>query len=194
MPNQRKGAGPTSAWADFSDKFLNTYFYTMKYVLTLLLFCSGLTLFAQVDATTPPYKKFPQLPPLQLLLGDSTTKYVKDDLPKKKKVLVMLFSPDCSHCQQEAEAMVQRRKELKDIQVVMVTMHPLHQMNAFAEKYDLRELKNIVIGRDMYMTLPSFYGIGHLPFHALYDRKGNLITAFEGSVALQKILDAFSER
>ena len=165
----------------------------MKYVLTLLLFCVVLTVHAQVDSTTPPYRKFPQLPPLQLLLGDSTTQYAKADLPKKKKVLVMLFSPDCSHCQYEAEAMVQRKEDLRDIQVVMVTMHPIHQMNAFAEKYQLNELKHIVIGRDMYVTLPSFYNIRHLPFHSLYDKKGNLITAFEGSADLQKILDAFSQ-
>jgi len=149
---------------------------------------------AQVDTTTPPFRKFPQLPPLQLLLGDSTTRYAKADLPKKKKVLVMLFSPDCSHCQHEAEEMVRRREELKDIHVVMVTMHPLYQMNAFTDKYGLKALEHVVIGRDLYTTLPSFYNIRHLPFHALYDRKGNLITTFEGSAGLQAILDAFSER
>ena len=162
-----------------------------KWFLQLVLFGIGFSAFAQVDSTTPPYKKFPTLPPIQLLLGDSTTKFTKENLPAKKPVLVMLFSPDCSHCQHEAEEMHTYKNKLKDIQIVMITFNPLWQMNEFVNRYKLNELKNVVVGKDIYVVLPSFYSIHNLPFHALYDKKGNLISTFEGSVEIPKLLEAF---
>jgi len=159
--------------------------------LSLLFACTVATTFAQVDSTTPPYKKFPTLPPLQLLLGDSTTKYTKENLPSNKPVLIMLFSPECSHCQHETEEMVAHKDELKDLQVVMVTLHPLWQMNEFVNNYKVKELPNVVVGKDIYYMLPSFYAIHNLPFHAMYDKKGNLIEVFEGSMELSKVLDSF---
>ncbi|HEU0111146.1 MAG TPA: redoxin domain-containing protein [Flavisolibacter sp.] len=146
---------------------------------------------SQVDSTTPPYKKFPTVPPLQLLLADSTTTFTKDKLSSKKPVLIMLFSPDCSYCQHEAEEFLTRKEELKKIQVVMITFHPLWQMNEFVKKYRLNELSNIVVGKDIYLTMPSFYNIHNLPFHALYDKKGKLITVQEGSLEFAKMMDAF---
>ena len=163
------------------------------WMLILLLLFISVSSVAQVDSTTLPYKKFPTLPPIQILLGDSTTKFTKENLPAKKPVLIMLFSPECSHCQQEAEELTARKDELKNIQVVMITFHPLWEMNEFVKKYKLNELKNVVVGKDIYLVLPSFYGIHNLPFHALYDKKGNLLEVFEGAVEISKMLQSFGK-
>ena len=162
-----------------------------KCVLSLVFSCLSIIMFAQVDSTTAPYKKVPFVPPFQILLGDSVTTYAKADLPKGKPLLLMLFSPECSHCQHEAEEMVANKNLLNDLQIVMVTFHPLWQMNEFVSAYKLKELPNLVVGRESYYMLPSFYAIHNLPFHALYNKDGELITAFEGSAELSKILDAF---
>ncbi len=163
-----------------------------KLFFFLCLFCTTILTEAQVaDTAQLPYKRFPTLPPLQLLLGDSTTKYTKNDLPRKKPVLLMLFSPDCSHCQHTAEELLQYKDRLKDLHIVMSTLHPLYQMNAFVEKYRLKELPNLVVGRDMYYLLPSFYGIKSLPYLAFYNKKGGLIMGFEGSMSMDKILKQF---
>lgn len=161
-----------------------------KWLFIIFLFL-GVTSNAQTQITEPPYKRFPTLPPIQLLLGDSTTKYTKEALPKKKPVLLMLFSPDCSHCQQTAEELPKFRKELKDVQIVMATMYSLTQMNEFAQKYKLNELSNVIVGKDMYYLLPPFYGVRNLPFLAFYNKKGNLISVFEGSMPLEKVANIF---
>ena len=163
----------------------------MKFLITLLLSFCTIVGFSQVDSTTPPYKKFPTLPPLQLLLGDSATKYTKDNLPKKKPVLIMLFSPECSHCQHTAEEFIKYKDELKDIHIVMATMHSLTQMNDFMQRYKLNEFKNIVAGRDIYYLLQGFYNIHNLPYLGFYNKKGELITGFEGSMPVRKIIDTF---
>lgn len=163
-----------------------------KWFFGLAFLCIAFTVQAQVaDTALAPYKRFPTLPPLQILLGDSTTKYTKEDLPRKKPVLFMLFSPDCSHCQHTAEEMLLKKEEIKDIHIVMATLHSINQMNTFVEKYRLKELTNVVVGRDIYYLMPTFYGIKNLPYLAFYNKKGALITGFEGSMSIEKILRQF---
>jgi len=165
-----------------------------SWLLRLVLLCISIPSFAQVDSTTPPYKKFPTLPPIQILLGDSITKYTKENLPLNKPVLFMLFSPDCSHCQHETEELLAHKDYLKNIQVVMITLNPLWQMNEFVSRYGLNDVKNIVVGKDIYYILPSFYAIHNLPFHALYNKKGDLISAFEGSIKIENLLQTLDNR
>ena len=163
-----------------------------KWILSLLIVGSSMAACAQVAGTaTAPYKRYPTLPPLQILLGDSTTKYTKDDLPRRKPVLLMLFSPDCSHCQHTAEELLKYKEEIKDIHIVMATLQSISQMNAFVEKYKLKELPNVVVGRDVYFLMPSFYNIKNLPYLAFYNKKGDLIRGFEGSMSIPNILKQF---
>lgn len=165
----------------------------MKLAFSLFVLLCTTTVFGQADSLQPAYKRFPTVPGLQLLLSDSTTKYTKADLPKKKPVLLVFFSPDCEHCQHEAEQMALHKEELKDIHIVMATTLPVYKMKAFAEQYGLNQMENVVVARDIYYLLPGFYQIRNLPYLALYDKKGKLIETFEGSVGMDKILSAFAE-
>lgn len=172
-------------------KVTSCYFCCMKSILITFLLWAWLPSFGQADTAQAPYKRFPSLPPLQMLLADSATKYTKENIPKRKPVLVMLFSPECSHCQHTAEELVQHKEELKNIHIIMSTLHPLAQMNEFVENYGLKELKNVVVGRDVYYILPSFYAIKNLPYMAFYNQKGNLIMGFEGSMPISRVLEIF---
>lgn len=163
----------------------------------LFLFCLAvlsLPAFAQKDSTVPlapPYQRFPIVPPLQLLLPDSTTKYTKDDLPKGKPVLIMLFNPDCEHCQHEAEMFVAGRDLLKKIHIVMATPFPIYRLKAFTTDYGLDKMDNVVVAKDPHYFLIPFYDVRNFPFLALYDKKAKLIRTFDGSVTVEKLLDAF---
>ena len=158
-----------------------------------LLCCLPFLAAAQLDTARAPYLRFPTHPPIQLLLSDSATRYTRTDLPKKKPLLLMLFSPDCSHCQHTAEEMVQYKDQLKDIHIVMATLQTVGQMNAFARKYGLDQMPNVVLGKDIFYILPSYYNIRNMPYLAFYDKKGRLIRGFEGSMPLQRILEVFRE-
>jgi thioredoxin-related protein len=164
----------------------------MKHLFAIVFLTAFLIpAFAQVDTLQPPFKRFPTLPPIQLLLSDSTTKYTKEDIPKKKQVLLMLFSPDCSHCQHTAEELVKFKNQTTDFHIIMATLSPIWQMNDFVEKYRLSDLKNVVVGKDIYFFMPSFYSIKNLPFMAFYNKKGNLMSVFEGSMSIEKVIQLF---
>jgi len=138
-----------------------------------------------------PYMRFPTIPPFRLLKLDSTTYLTKDDLRKNRKTMVMYFSPDCEHCKHQTEAILADFKDFKDIEIVMATYQPFTEMKQFNEHYKIYQHPNILIGRDEQFRLPPFYKIRNLPYLALYDRKGNLITTFEGTQKADTLINAF---
>ena len=165
----------------------------MKFLFILFLAALSLGAAAQTVPAEPAYKRMPTVPALQLLLGDSATRYTKTNLPKGKPVFIMLFSPDCSHCQKTAEELITYKEALKDIHLVMATMHTLTQMNEFVQKYGLTQLPNLTVGKDYLYILSGFYDIKHLPYMAFYNKKGNLISTIEGGLPIPKVLEVFKE-
>lgn len=160
----------------------------------MIFIASFFSAFSQTDSTAPPYKRYPTLPPFQVMLSDSSI-YSKAQLPKNKPVLFMIFDPECSHCQHEAEELVAHKNDFKDIQIVMITMpgYSFDQINDFFKTYNLNELKHVVAGKDIYTIMPSFFVIHNFPYLAMYNKKGNLITTFEGSMPVAKVIEAFKQ-
>jgi thioredoxin-related protein len=165
----------------------------MKSIFLFLFLIITTSSFAQLDTMRPAYQRYPTVPSLQLILEDSATKYTKANLPKNKALLLMIFSPDCEHCKQEATQIAARNKEFKNIQIVMVTPYPIYRMKEFANNTGLSEVKDIVVAKDHYYLLPPFFDMRNYPFMVLYDKKGNLIKTIEGSPSIEKILDVFKQ-
>lgn len=141
-----------------------------------------------------PYLRNPIVPPFRLLGVDSTTYLTKDNLKKHRRTIVMFFSPDCDHCKHQTEAILADFDKFKDIEIVMATYQPFGEMKDFNTHYRLFEHPNIIIGRDEKFFLAPFYKIRNLPYLALYDKKGNLITTFEGNQKADTILNAFQQK
>ncbi len=141
-----------------------------------------------------PYMRYPTIPPFRLLKLDSATYLTKDDLHKNRKTIVMYFSPDCEHCKHQIEAILADFKDFRDIQIVMATYQPFSELKEFNERYKIYEHPNILMGRDEQFRLPPFYKIRNLPYLALYDRKGNLVTTFEGTQKADTLISAFNTK
>jgi thiol-disulfide isomerase/thioredoxin len=163
----------------------------LKSLFVLLLLAQAAA--AQNVPDSLPYKRYPELPPLQLLLGDSTTLFTKENLVKKKPVLVLFFSPSCGHCQFTIEDLVVRKDSLPDMQLLLATFSSISEMNAFRTKYKTDLLPHTTVGKDIHFLLPPFYGIAYLPFYAYYDRKGRLVDTFESSIKVPALLDRIRE-
>lgn len=164
-----------------------------KLACTLVLSLFFLAGMAQSAPNTdlPPFKRFPTVPPFQILMVDSITLFTKDQLAAKKPVFLILFSPDCDHCKHETEELIKNIDKFKKIQIVMATPMPFEKMKEFYAHYDLKRFSNITMGRDIKFMLPPFYGVRTLPYLAFYDKSGNLIDTFEGSLPIEKVLEKF---
>jgi hypothetical protein len=161
----------------------------MKKLIALMTGCFILaTCFSQGDSSQPAFKRFPTFPPVQLLLPDSSSHFTKDQLPKKKVVILMIFNPACEHCQHETEEIVKNIDQFKNMQIVMATTSGLTDMKNFIETYHLDQYDNIIVGQDNKYFLPIFYMIRNLPFMAIYDKQGKLLDTMEGSRHIADIM------
>ncbi|MCO5239290.1 MAG: redoxin domain-containing protein [Chitinophagaceae bacterium] len=162
----------------------------MKYLFVLFLLSVSIHQgFAQHDTTkaTPLYAQFP-LPQFSILLTDSSTWYTKNDLPKKKKTLIMLFSPDCEHCKHETEIIKKNIRHFRGTQVVMVTSMPFQKMKEFYTHYELDKFKNITVGRDPKFFFSNYFKVRYLPYLAIYDKNYKLLKTFEGATKWEDLL------
>jgi thioredoxin-related protein len=146
---------------------------------------------AQIQA---PYLRFPTIPPFHLLKVDSATYLTKDDIKKGRRTIVMFFSPDCDHCKRQTDSILADFDDFKNIEIVMATYQPFEEMKDFNAHYRLSEHPNIKIGRDEKFFLAPFYKIRNLPYLALYDKKGKLVTTFEGTQKVSTIMNAFRQK
>ena len=103
--------------------------------------------------------------------------------------MIVLFSPDCEHCQHETEEIIKHIDAFEKVQIIMCTMLPYDKMAAFYTKYDLKRFDNIIMGKDMNYMLPAFYNVRNLPFLAFYNKKKELISVFEGSLPIEKVIE-----
>ncbi|MCZ2459054.1 MAG: redoxin domain-containing protein [Chitinophagales bacterium] len=165
-----------------------------KQILLIAAVLFSVATFGQnASVNIPAYKRFPTLPPVKLLLTDSVHQFSKENFSKKNPVLIVVFNPECEHCQKETEELLDNMDKFRNIQIVYATMMSFDKMIEFYKHYKLAKYPNIVVGQDTKFFLPSFYMINNLPYLALYNKKGSLITTFEGAVPVQKVLDAFGK-
>ena len=163
----------------------------MKILFIIISLLFSFFLNAQTDSLQPPYKRFPTPPPFKLLMTDSSTFFTKADLKKKIPLLIMVFSPDCDHCRHETEELIKNIDRFKKIQILLTTWLPFDQMKKFYEEFQLSRFENITVAWDKSFFIAPFYGIKNLPFLAFYDKNGNLISGFQGSLPMDKVAERF---
>ncbi|MEO7445913.1 MAG: thioredoxin fold domain-containing protein [Ferruginibacter sp.] len=158
----------------------------------LFLFLTGtfLSSFAQQDSL-PVYRRFPTVPPFKLVNVKDSSIFKKEDLPRKKEVLIMIFSPDCEHCQVATKDMLANIDAFKKVQIVMASSLDYTLVKTFYEVFELYKFPNIIVTRDPSYFLGTFFNVHNFPSIFTYDKKGNLVNAWEGSVSFKKISKDF---
>ncbi len=76
----------------------------------------------------------------------------------------------------------------------LVFSTPFDEMKVFYQEYKLAKYSNVLMARDIKYFFPSFYKFRSLPFLALFNEKGKLITTFEGSTKMAQVVEAFQPR
>jgi len=171
--------------------FLSKLFDLKLFFLFGLLFLTCKPGFSQTD-TTAPYKKYPTFPPIELVQLNNQP-FTKKNIKSNQASMVFYFSPECDHCKKQMDEMIKKMNDFKKIQIVLITYQPLEQLQKFYNDYHLSRFENIKAGRDTKFLLPPYYRIRNLPYLALYDKKGNLITTYEGNVKVQTLLKAYGK-
>lgn len=159
----------------------------MKSLIFIIAVFSSLTTSASVDSI-PAHLKGLKIPDFKLLLVDSVTNFYTENLDAKKNTLILLFSPDCDHCQHQTEDIIKNIDAFKNTQIVMTTVLPFPMMKAFYERYQLSKYKNIIMGRDVLFFFSPYYRSQYTPYLALYNKKGELIFTNDGQVKIETLI------
>ncbi len=137
---------------------------------------------AQSDSI-PNYQKYPVVPVFTMMAAPDSVKFTKDNLEKKKATVIMLFSPDCEHCQVATKDLLKHIDLFNKAQIIMISSLNFEHIKKFYEDYKIADYPNIKIGRDGAFFLGTFYGIKSYPSIFVYDKKGKFVKAFDATNA-----------
>lgn len=163
-----------------------------KLFLIFALLISAATTFAQEEPEMPPYLKDPMVPEFEMLMLDSTTMFNTADIPDGQPVIIMYFSPDCSHCVSHIEQMLKHWDDFSTAQIYMVTPMTLSATQALSEKMGLNLKENITFGKDVQFFVMNHYDIKAFPFTAVYDKNKKLVGGFGSKTDMETILRALA--
>lgn len=165
----------------------------LKFVLLLLLSMVSINLHAQSAGDSLPYLQHPELPAFRIQMLDSSTMFNTFNIKAGKKTVLMLFSPDCEHCQHMADSMRNHMEEMQDVQIYMFSFMDLYQIKHFAAKYKLNRYKNITFGKDIDFFFAGFYKLTSVPGIAIYDKKKRFVKLFNGGAKIEDLLAAIKD-
>jgi hypothetical protein len=169
-----------------------------KIYFLLLLLLPFAELFAQKADTpappmpleVPPYIANPVLPAFNILLPDSITTVSTFDATKGRPTIIIVFMPDCEHCQKFTERMLKGIDSLEEANIYMVTPMGPGLIRQFIERFGISKYKNIVIGRDREYTAMGVFRNQFVPFIVVYDKKRQLVTHFEQTASATDLYKA----
>jgi peroxiredoxin len=129
------------------------------------------------------------MPEFSIYTMKDSAEFKSSEIKKKGIVLIKVFSPDCEHCQEEAKKYVEKRDSLKNIRTIWISAKwtPMSAIEEFAEKYELKKLKPIAIGKEGGDFLLNFYGIDGIPYAALYIHD-QLVFAQKGELNFEELI------
>ncbi len=141
------------------------------------------------DSALPVYISNPAIPPFTILTTDSAS-FTQKDLPQGQPVVIIYFSPDCSHCQYEAKQIVQHMEALNHVFFVWVSYHPMDEIKQFDTLYGLNKFPNVKMGRDLKYFIPSYYKVAFTPFIAVYNAQGHFTHEFREGAKAEELIAA----
>jgi thiol-disulfide isomerase/thioredoxin len=114
--------------------------------------------------------------------------FTNKNLDKTKPKLFVYFNSECEFCQAEAESIHKELDNLKNIQLLFISYEETDKIKAFAQQYELLNVKNIVFLEDKNIEFAPLFGAKGIPFMLLYDKDNKLIQKFRGVTKIEKIV------
>jgi peroxiredoxin len=106
----------------------------------------------------------------------------------RDQMLLILFQPDCDHCQDEAKQIKKRMEAFKDYQLYFISSHPLDLIEKFSKEYQLVNMPNVHFGYTPVQSVWNNYGSISAPSVYIYSKEGRLVESFEGQVDVEVII------
>lgn len=162
----------------------------MKKLLSLLVIlvvaASGQP--ANAQSSTPTVRTFTAVPSVSLLGLDGQNFLSTSVQPKGKVLVVVYFSPTCSHCIHFTEELTGRLKDFQQVQFLYVSAYPVTDIKNFAAVRGMLKMKNFRLANDPEFKLGSFYELKEIPGIFVYGPNGKLRRSFDSKVKMDELV------
>lgn len=141
---------------------------------------------AQAD-TSKPYIKNPQLPGISLMGNDSVSFPLQQKIAAGKPVLLMLFNPECGHCQKQFDLLAADPDLASHLQVVLISVTTLKMNREFAEKNHIGKYPSVLMGQDYKGFCMNFFQPRTIPTLVLYNASGQFTGIHYGNLEKKEL-------
>ncbi len=125
------------------------------------------------------------LPMLPMLLQDGSRVMAKN---LQGKTVLVLYQPDCDHCQREATQIRENLEAFEGYKVYFVSDAGFAQQRQFAETYKLADLNNVYFATTTINDILEQVGPIEAPSLFVYSEEGRLVKSFIGETPIEQIL------
>ena len=106
----------------------------------------------------------------------------------KGKTVLVLFQPDCDHCQEEARQIAENLEAFKKYNLYFVSSSALPEIEKFSRDYDLSDHENVLFGQTSTENILNNFGPIQAPSVYIYTEQGKLVNNFNGQVDISALL------
>ncbi len=127
------------------------------------------------------------IPDYRILDADSVYR-TPANLKKSQPVMIVYFSPDCSHCQHLMNEIKGQMKDFSKVQIVMVSAVDYRMIKGFYKDFGIAAYPNITVGTEgnSYKVL-QYYNVKTTPYIAIYNHKHKLLKAYEKAPKIEEL-------
>ena len=146
---------------------------------------TGYSCLSQTD-TSARYWKNKSLPHFTLLNLDSTL-FTEADLQKNKYTIIMLFNPECEHCQNQFKQLVSMPEVAASAQVILSATETMDKIKRFNTRFGVANYPFVHIARDHKFTFSPIFQPKTIPVLVFYDRHNQFIAIKQGEADKKEI-------
>ena len=126
-----------------------------------------------------------ELPDMRIRLADGNTVDIKEI---KSKVILVLFQPDCDHCQNEAQQIEAHLDDFQQYDLYFISSASITEVKTFAENYNLSGRPKVWFGTTTLESILNNFGGIPAPSLYIYHEGGKLIQELNGEIDISVIL------
>jgi peroxiredoxin len=126
-----------------------------------------------------------EYPNMKLILSDGSIRSARN-LPAK--CILVIYFPDCDHCQREATAISNHLTAFKNYHLWFITTASYTDIQRFSVQYKLMNHSNVHFVRTETQDVLSNFGGIPTPSVFIYSAEKKLVKAFKGETKVKEIL------
>ncbi|MCX6219805.1 MAG: redoxin domain-containing protein [Bacteroidia bacterium] len=112
-----------------------------------------------------------------------------DGFNPNQPTVIIYFSPECEHCQYEATEIGRQPERFAKANMILITPDDsAKRIEAFADKYKLWQVDNMVILYDRKSQFRKYFGTSVFPSVFIYGTDKRLLKQFIGEVKMETVL------